>query len=217
MNDEQWSKEYQQLRKEMLHYIDLQSKLTIFAITTVAAILAFSLQSGNLYISLLAFLVILPLASRCLDYTRSVVRMAAYAVVFSEPDGVNWETRLAQSPISSSVVYRDFFSRIQEWIRHSEFFFLSLTTTIVISVSVISEFQTLPTFCKLSVCDLPVMSILYLLTAVVLTTFIYWLTKKRLGSDVDKDRFIEEWQEVKALEVEKNSSNTDLMEADDLT
>lgn len=88
-------KEYESLKSEINQKIELHNSLTMFMITTVIAILAFALESGNSLLYLLPFGIIIPVSMRIAYYRTAMVKLSAYISVFIEKriKELNWETR----------------------------------------------------------------------------------------------------------------------------
>lgn len=88
-------KEYETLREEMLQKIELHNSLITFMITTVVALLTFSLTQHEPLLYLLPFCIIIPITMRVTYYRTMMVKLSAYIIVYLEKDikGLEWETR----------------------------------------------------------------------------------------------------------------------------
>ncbi len=88
-------KEYETLREEMLQKIELHNSLITFMITTVVALLTFSLTQDEPLLYLLPFCIIIPITMRVTYYRTMMVKLSAYIIVYLEKDikGLEWETR----------------------------------------------------------------------------------------------------------------------------
>ena len=88
-------KEYETLRAEMLQKIELHNSLITFMITTVVALLTFSLTQDEPLLYLLPFCIIIPITMRLTYYRTMMVKLSAYIIVYLEKDikGLEWETR----------------------------------------------------------------------------------------------------------------------------
>lgn len=96
MNDqENIIREYETLREEIKHKIELHNSLITFMITTTVAVLAFALESNNVQLYLLPFCIIIPLSMRVTYYRTVMTKLSAYIIVYIEDkiEGLNWETR----------------------------------------------------------------------------------------------------------------------------
>lgn len=88
-------KEYETLREEMLQKIEIHNSLITFMITTVSALLTFSLTHDEPLLYLLSFCIIIPTTMRVTYYRAMMIKLSAYIIVYLEKDvkGLEWETR----------------------------------------------------------------------------------------------------------------------------
>lgn len=129
--------EYRELRAEMLQKVELHNTLLTFLYTTVAAVFGLAVALSNSSICLLAFVVIVPVSLRISYYRDATAKMAAYQIVYIEPElgGVRWESLNARvydliqrrSAIREGSVSMALVSKL----RYYDFFLLCISSLIV--------------------------------------------------------------------------------------
>ncbi len=124
--------EYKCIRDEIMSFTQLRNTLTTFTITAVIAILAAALELGNPFISLCAYLILIPVHFRVIYYGYAAMKLAAYQIVYLEPllPEVQWETLNAKImpglKRSQNPTYK-----ISKEFRYHEFTFLSVGVSVV--------------------------------------------------------------------------------------
>lgn len=121
----------------MLQKIELHNTLRTFLYTTVVAVFGLAVTLSNSSICLLAFAVIVPVSLRISYYRDATPKMAAYQIVYIEPelDGVRWEGLNARvydliqrrSAIREGSVGMAFVSKL----RYYDFFLICISSLIV--------------------------------------------------------------------------------------
>lgn len=131
-------KEYDTLRTEINEKIALHNSLITFMITTVVAILAFSITENIPWLYLLPFCIIIPISMRVAYYRSVMTKISAYLSVYIENTilALNWETR--NTNINNNIKGK-FYDKIT--ISHYyEGLLLSLVCYIMYSISYISTY-----------------------------------------------------------------------------
>lgn len=124
--------EYKSLRDELIDRRGHYNTLMLFTITSVTAILGFAF-GYHPYISLLAFVVIIPMNLRITSYRRAMAAISGYlANQITEKIPVGWDKDYADKRIRES---EQLINRISS-LRYYECTFLGLATTIVLIVTI---------------------------------------------------------------------------------
>lgn len=87
--------EYNTLRTEILHKIELHNHLITITFTAVIAILAFAANTDDPFLFIIPLAVIIPLSMRISYYRSAISKLSAYIIVYLENhiNGLNWESR----------------------------------------------------------------------------------------------------------------------------
>ena len=87
--------EYKFLREEIMILSSRHNGWVTFTVTSVTGILGYTLLADiHIYVTLLPFAILIPMAVRIAYSRRTMMKMSAYMIVFLEPKltGINWET-----------------------------------------------------------------------------------------------------------------------------
>lgn len=92
--------EYKMLRKEILYFMDKDTRLFTCLFASVTAVLFFALEWKIPEGCLLSFLVIIPIASKLAYHQKEMAKISEYMQHFLEPDlGIKWEMFLSELSI----------------------------------------------------------------------------------------------------------------------
>lgn len=86
-------KEYEFLRAEIMDDYKYIAQYNVVLYTASATILAFALQKEQFILSLVPYIILLPLYLMCEEKRRGICKIAAYLHVFLEGTEFNWERR----------------------------------------------------------------------------------------------------------------------------
>lgn len=176
-------KEYEILREEMLQKIELHNSLITFMITTVVALLTFSLTQDEPLLYLLPFCIIIPITMRVTYYRTMMIKLSAYIIVYLEKEvkGLKWETRNTLFANSEDKqLYNDLTIS-----HYYEGFLLSI-------VSYSLYVYTLTNGKKLN-CEVIVCAIL----PIILVIWEWIITKRISCFHKEKNKWIREWENFK--------------------
>ena len=95
-NGEYMIKEFETLREEIKHKIELGNTIWMFGITTITTLLFVAIELGKRELLLLPYCIIIPIQLRIAYYSSAMLRLSTYIAVFleSEIEELNWETRI---------------------------------------------------------------------------------------------------------------------------
>lgn len=92
-NAEDILQEYVMLREEIITYFKFQDALMAFTVTTVVAILYFSISNGNPYLPVLGSIITLLMLFKTVSLRYSIMKISGYMITYLEPNlGIRWET-----------------------------------------------------------------------------------------------------------------------------
>ena len=191
MKIENVEKEYEFLRNEIIQdyqIMDSSRNLLYFA---VGVILTLSLNIREPFISLLPFIVIIPIYFVTLDYSYSAQMAGAYLQVFYEPEFFHWETRhyeLSKHYTSKSTNFSSTF--------HFPFIITGVGSLMIFAYLFIEDQRSFLSFT----------SIARLICACVVFIALISIYYKHRNIDSIREDYIAKWKLIKAAEG-KNACN----------
>lgn len=179
--------EYEFLKEEIMFSMQTVKNYRSLLYTVVVASLAYAFDKDEAVLFLIPFCVIIPLYLLTMHQIDSTMRLGAYIFVFIEPKtDCQWETRLYKYDCIHKGQYSTKASSIDPyWYISFCCFALSLF--------------------KLDYLDRNLdFYITLFLQIVILVICVYLFTKKRCDYLSVKEKYIEEWMEIKRIEDESN-------------
>jgi len=176
--------EYKLLHSEIMYNHTVQNTLSTFTIASVVTILGFAI-SNHYMLSLLPFVVIIPMMIRIFYCRRATSKISAYMIVFLEqkmPE-LNWETknRLFMNKRSQSTILIHLAT-----LRNYEFPLLSAASTMIFIWRFLYDIQCFR-----------FIHIFILLIPLPLITFIFIVSKKINELNSDRNYWVNEWTNFK--------------------
>lgn len=184
--------EYKLLRDEILaDYSGIRQYENVMY-TSVAAILAFSINSNHYILCMIPYLVIISIYSIVMSTKGGICKIAMYLAVFSEGEEFNWERRQLKYKWGNFKDERRF-----PWRTHSQYYLLSFvcsTSTLII----LWGNQTYSNRYK------EIVTIIVLLFSLLVMVFFY---KKTFSYAKSKKEMKAHWLEIKNSEREEKKIN----------
>lgn len=179
--------EYQALREEIMHSQQEIKNYRNLLYTIVAAILVFAVEGGEKSILyLVPFVVIIPIFLAEMHQIDAMLRIGTYIYIFIEPNTeCQWETRL----YTYGKLHRNEYSTKN----------VSIDAYVMLSVCCITLSLLKLDFKK---CDFN-FYLTIVLQIIILGVCIYLFKTKRFDYSERKDKYIKEWKDIKALEIER--------------
>ena len=181
--------EYSFLKTEINNHSVRHNNLVTFTITSVVTIIGLAFTINNeyiVYLTLLPFVILVPMAARIARSRKSIALVAAYMIVFLEPklDGINWETatlcfyRKAKNNKSTKDKIRDLIYVF----RYYECFILSLVTAVIFYVR----------FYNARLC-IQMSNTILLMIPILATLVILYMTHRTNNVGSDKEKLVKHW------------------------
>lgn len=170
--------EYELIKQEIAIKIDDFNSLFY---TTVAVIFTFAFTQKEALVFLVPIIVIIPIYTIRMNEISSMLRMGAYLIVFLEGDEFLWETRLSK--------YDEKFDHNQPSI--NPYVFVSIVSFLLCLHSLnYSNIHSKILWMKI------IIAILFLIAC------LYTIKTKRINYKEEKQRYINEWKQIKQEENE---------------
>ena len=159
--------------------------------TSVAAILAFSINSNHYILCMIPYVVIISIFAIVMATKGGICKTAMYLAVFLEGEEFNWERRQLKYKWGN---FED--EKIFPWRTHSQYFLLSFVCTISTLIKLWGN-QTYSDFYKV------IVSIIVLVFSLSIMLFFY---KKAFSFEKARKEMKEHWLEIKKSERKKQES-----------
>lgn len=176
--------EYLMLREEIMMSMEVVKNYRTMLYTIVVAILAFAFEKENPWLFLAPFAAILPLYLLAMQQIDSTLRIGAYIYVFLEPyTDFKWETNLYKYDQMHKRQYSTKKSSIDAYV---------ILSMCCIALSIANlDYANIQNW-KTWSC---------IVAQTILTIFSIWCFKTKHVDYIEtKEKYIEEWKEIKALE-----------------
>ena len=179
-------KECDNLRNEINQKIELHNTLLTFTITTTVAALTFALSQNKTILYLIPFCILVPMSMRIAYYRSAMSKLSAYMIVFLEKDldGIKWETR-------NTVLIEEHLNKKKKdmnsytILRYYECLILSVICYVFYVIDFIKDKE------------IHVVVVINILWPLLLVIWEALITKRINSIDNEKQKWIEQWNEIK--------------------
>ena len=187
MSEKNIIQEYCFLKEEMNQKIQLHNTLLTFTITTSVAIITFALSENNPMLYLAPLLIIIPMSMRIAYYKLSIVKIAAYIIVFIEKRicDLKWETR-------NNILFSDKKTEIIDrvtFLKDYECLILSLTSYVLYIINYVKSGE------------LDVFVIFNIAWPLIFILYEFLITIRMRLVDKKKNEWIKQWSAIKDKKV----------------